>query len=374
LSLKRKRLIRKRLLIGLVLVSTAFLAYEAQLVTIERHRGYFAPVWDPSGRSVYFIQRDTVGVTWGLGWEHVTAPASVYVFSDTLKLRRIERAGKTPDTLLTWRTTPVAGRIIREYRGRVFTALSARIDTGESGLTYRVRMSIPRVPRADTWSLQGRWSLAGSQPAPWRQADVGMSGYAEHRLVQEVEVVTVPGRERFPAAIVAVRGDGRYDVLLRNDAFTALYPRGIPVRKLREQSLREMIERHRTIARTRTRLIEELSRKGMSEGEAMLEADERLEELGYYPKGPRLLARPLAAPPAGAAVFHISEEEFRVGLFADIRAAIENVGREIDKSMSHYIVHRDFDTSRRLNAWLDAGHRRFVVEHRERYYEMEIKR
>ncbi len=373
-SAERKRLIRNSLLVALVLSGAALALYAAQLVTIERHRGFFAPVWDPAGRFVYFVQRDTFGVTWGLGWEHFTGPASAYIIDDELALRRLTLDTEITETLLTWNTTPVESRVIEEYRGRIFNTLSARIDTDQDAVEYRVRMSIPRVPMSVHHSLHGRWTPRTREPASWQQTDVSLLGYAEHRLVDGVELLTVPGREFFPAAVIAVRRDGAHQVLMQNDAFPELYPGGIPARVISERSLREMIERHREIARVRRKLVDEYLAQGMDEGQALLEAGDRLQDLGYYPKGPQLVARALSEAPRGAPVFEISEEEFRVGLFSDIRAAIGSPGESVDKSMGRYVVHRDFDTSRRLNAWLDAGHTRFVVEHDGAFYAIEVRR
>ena len=60
------------------------------------------------------------------------------------------------------------------------------------------------------------------------------------------------------------------------------------------------------------------------------------------------------------------------GVFPDIEKAIASPGTEIDKS-GRYIVHRDYTTSARLNAWLDGGAREFVVRFRGATYRIEVR-
>lgn len=373
-STARKRLIRNAVLVTLALAATGLVVHIAQFFTVERHRGFFAPVWDGAGRSVYFIQRDTFGVAWGLGWEHFTPPANAYVVDDRLALRRLTPETGIAETLIVWDKTPVEGRVISEYRGRIFNILSARLDTDPRGVKYRVRMNVPRVPTSEHHSLRGRWAPGERTAVPWQPIDVSLLGYAEHRLVDGVELLTAPGREFFPAAVIAVDNDGGYRVLIQNAAFPELYPNGIPPKILRDRSFRETIERHREIARVRQELIDEYQAQGMGQGKALLEAADRLQELGYYPRGPQVVAKTLNESPRGMPIFEISEKEFQIGLFSDIRAAIAKPGEAIDKSMGRYIVHRDFDTSRRLNDWLEAGNTRFVIEHDGTVYALEIQR
>ena len=60
--------------------------------------------------------------------------------------------------------------------------------------------------------------------------------------------------------------------------------------------------------------------------------------------------------------FHISDEEFKVGLFQDIDQAIAHPDQEVDKG-GEYVLHQSYDTSRHLNAYL-SEHRNaeFFVE------------
>jgi hypothetical protein len=67
--------------------------------------------------------------------------------------------------------------------------------------------------------------------------------------------------------------------------------------------------------------------KGLSEVDAALEAIRGMQRLGLYPKPSTMVATRALQVPAGAAVFTISDQEFRVGLFTDIRAAIDRPWR-----------------------------------------------
>ena len=74
-------------------------------------------------------------------------------------------------------------------------------------------------------------------------------------------------------------------------------------------------------------------------------------------------------------MFDISDEEFKVGLFQDIEAALARPGEEVDKSMGDYILHSSFDTSRRLNEYLASRDRTtFVVRRGAMCWKMEIKK
>jgi hypothetical protein len=319
---------------------------------------------------VYFIERETSGFTWGLGWEKFTPPAKAYVQQDSVSLKRFHRETGTVETLDTWET-PVQGRVIREYRGRIFNTMSARVDTSGDGVDYLLRMSVPRVPQSEQHFLKGRWT-PGAHGAGWTDQWGGMTGYAENVLVQGREVLTVPGREYFPAAIVETADNRDYEVLVSNPAFDDLYPEGIPTKVLQERSRRPLIERARKLRQVHAELVREGREQGLSEGDAELRAADRMEELGYYPKGPRLIASEIEQAAPGGEVFEISEMEFTVGLFRDIRSAIESPGREVKKSMGRYIIHRDFDTSQRLNEWLGSGQTEFVVAYDSRRFLLRV--
>ena len=108
------------------------------------------------------------------------------------------------------------------------------------------------------------------------------------------------------------------------------------------------------MTRTYADLVAEGKARGQNEGEAMLSANKRMQELGYYPKTPTITAQPSSCEHVSP-VFHISDEEFRVGLFQDIERAIRHPGSGEDRGGT-YVRHQAFDTSEKLNAYL--GERR----------------
>lgn len=331
------------------------------LVTVERHTGFFAPVWDAEGEGIYFIERDTLGVAWGFGWEHFTTPAYSYVVRDDFSLRHLEIAESEAVTLARWRASPVEGRITRQYRGRIFNVVSARIDPSPEGASYLVKMDIPRVPSSEQWSLEGTWSEAAGASGEWRQAWAGPTPVPDRVLVGGVEVLTVPGRESYPAAILAVGPQGEIRVLARNRDFDDLYPGGVPASEIAERSWREEIERGREFRRVRSDLVARYLDEGLNEGAAILQANRDMEELGLLPKRPRLVATTIDEVPPDLRVFEIPADYFKVGLFQDIAAAIAAPGTEVDTDTGTYLKYYEDELGPRLKQWREEGNDRFAV-------------
>jgi serine/threonine protein kinase len=123
----------------------------------------------------------------------------------------------------------------------------------------------------------------------------------------------------------------------------------------------KILHRHVGDDLLRERLLAEGRAQGLSEGAAMLQANKGMQRLGLYPKTPTITAV-AAACDSQQPVFHISDEEFRVGLFQDIRQAIDRPGEAADFH-GDYVTHRDYATSRQLNDFLaDRSHREFLVD------------
>ncbi len=121
----------------------------------------------------------------------------------------------------------------------------------------------------------------------------------------------------------------------------------------------------------------QVSADGAGENEALLRAGKEMERLGYYPRSAYLVAREIRSEARADSVgpmFEIAAEEFQVGLFPDLERAIAHPGEEVDASMGGYIVHRDFTTSERLNAFLEQGGRVFEVRTGGRRYEVTLVR
>lgn len=344
------------------------------LVTIERHTGFFAPVWDTQGDGIFYVERNTFGIVWGFGWEHFSPPAYSYVVRDDFRLRHLELDETEPANLGRWSASPVKGRVTREYRGRIFNAVSARVDVTPEGASYLVAMSIPRVPTSEQWSLEGTWSQSAGATGQWRQEQAGSTAAPEQVLVGGVEVMAVPGRESYPAAILAVNADGNARVLVRNGDFHKLYPNGVPAKVVAERSLRDQIERSREFRRVETDLVARYRGEGLDEGEAILRANRDMEELGLLPKRPRLVADPVDQVPPAARVFEIPSEYFQVGLFQDIAAAIASPGTEVDTDTGSYLKYYDDETGPQLKQWREQGNDRFVVRTGGRSYVLTVSR
>ena len=75
-----------------------------------------------------------------------------------------------------------------------------------------------------------------------------------------------------------------------------------------------------------------------------------------------MVATRAATATTGAPVFTITDQEFLVGIFNDIREAIDRPGEEIEKAGA-YVIHSDFDTSRQINQYLaDRKDTEFFVQ------------
>ena len=364
----------RRALIVIAVILLAWLALAVLgLFSVERHTGFFAPVWDARGDGIIYVERNSFGIVWGFGWEMFTPPAYSYVVRDEFALRHLELGASEPETLAHWSASPVEGRITRNYRRRIFSSASARVEVVPDGVSYRIRMSIPRVPRSEAWSIEGTWSRAGASGA-WRAESAGPTPGSERALVGGVELLTVRGRESYPAAILAVDADGNADVLVHNDAFDDIYPDGVPAEKLAEWSRRDQIERIREFRRVQGELEARYEGEGLNEGAATLQAYRDMEELGLLPKRPRIVARPVDEAPADVRVFDIPADYLDVGLFTDIAEAIASPGSEVDTGTGSYLQYYDDELGPRLRAWREEGHDRFAVRTGGRTYVLTVTR
>jgi len=350
------------------------LAQVSGLAALERQRGYFAPVWAPDGRHIYLFERTTTGVIWGPGWELFTAPAKVYVLSDRLALLRLDGATGQTEEIERFDGSPLVGRITEHYRSRIFNYLSARIAPTDAGVEFAAALSIPRVPQSEQWALAGTWTPGAPSHARWAEQWAGNMAPPDEVLRDGVELLTVLGRESLPAAVLAVSADGSHRVLVKTGDFARLYPDGVPAPLIAERANRANIERAREFARVSRELTARFQAAEMSEGAAMLRAGDEMEELGYLPKSPRLVATPLATAPADLPVFDIPADYFRVGLFVDIAAAIAAPGEQVKTSTGSYLKYYDDEVGPRLRAWRKAGNDRFAVRSDGALYLLEVRR
>lgn len=362
------------------------------LITRHHLEGVFSPAYDPDGTFLYFFARETRGTSHGPGWEHFTPPTWTRVASDVIALRRLDLAGGEVEELVRWPESPISGRTIRTYRNRVFTVPRARLRVVEDSVEYRFGMSVPRVPTSEQYRIQGVWrSSQGAPPADWEDGQPSVSGYQESPLNGRWEAIAVPGPEGYPAAIAAFdEQSGETRVLVETDSFARAYPEGVPLDVLTSRSRRDEIERIATLERTREELLARFRGEGLSEGDAAMRTIDEMRRLGFYPPPTTITARLLAGEdrsavtpdepqdPATASdtipLFSIAEAEMRSGIFPDIEEALTNPGTPVEKRMGRYVIHRDYDNSAALNAYLQGSGTVFRVEFRGARYELTVRK
>jgi len=349
-------------------------AFALGLVGWERYTGYFAPVWDLEGRHVLWLERETRGFVWGFGWENFSPPARAYVYADRLTLRQLDPESGAIRDLEAFRGSPLQGRTTKHYRGRIFNWLSARLHPFADGIEILAVLSISRIPTSERWSLAGTWRPGAPSNARWEEAWGGTASTDEGVLRNGVELIAIPGAESFPCAIVAADAGGGVRVLIRNERYDALYPDGVPAAKIAEISQRERIERSRELRRVEDELVLKFRAQGMRENDAHLRAYDEMEERGYLPKSPRIVATLAQSAPSGVTVFEIPSEYFTVGLFQDIAAAIASPGKEVDTGTGTYLKYYDDDLGPRLRKYREAGNDRFAIRTGDALYLLEVRR
>jgi len=354
-----------------LLLGLAATAYALGLIGFDRHHGYYAPVWDQEGRKVYLLERETSGFVWGMGWEHFSPPAHVRIVSDSVALLRHDPESGETERLAVWDETPLIGRGLRFYRGRIFSILRSKVAPVEGGAELVATLSIPRVPRSESWSITARWPFGPDGQPEWKPVQGGPAARPEEVLMQGREVITLPGPEGYNAGLLLLEADGRQRVLLKTAAFEDWYGEGIPDALIEERSHRARIEWQRMLRATRADLIEQFRSQGLSEGEAMLRATDEMQDQGLLPKGRRIVAEQVQVAPDGLTVFEIPQRYLDVGLFTDLAEAIKEPGTEVDSSTGSYLRYAEDDLGPRLRAHREAGNRRFVVSIAGKLYSIE---
>jgi hypothetical protein len=373
---------RKLLLMLAAVAAVAVgIALWLRLFTLEHHTGYFGPAFSPDGRSVYAVVRDTTGLTWGAGWEHFTPPAHALPLTDRIRLIRIDAASGTAQTLESWDATPVAQRVIREYRGRVFNIMTASVRANGNTVAYSVGMAIPVVPASEVHQLSGTWSgeTTARQRGEWRREGYAHGGLSEPVLAGQTEVFALRGPESYPSAVVLLdHTTMRSRVIAKSAAYDDLHPAGPQTQELLAISRKQDIERIAAMQRKRDELVAGYRARGMNEIEALLKSGRDLEDLGYLPKSTHMVARRLDRHDASASpqlpMFDIADAEMASGIFPDLEKALAEPGTEIDKTMGKYIAHRDYANSEKLNAYLAGGGLAYLVRYRGTLYRIDILR
>jgi hypothetical protein len=372
----------RKLSVVVALLAAAVLgaAWWLKLVSWEHHTGYFGPAFSHDGRHVYAVMRESTGFTWGPGWEHFTPPAYAYLHTDRVGLVRITVADGAVETLETWPASPLPGRVLREYRGRIFNTMQASVRADAAGqVRYEIAIAIPVVPSSEIHRLTGTWSAQpqARRRGEWQHGSHGAAGSSEPVLAGEIEVFALKGPESFPCAVVLLDHARMAARTLAGSATChGWHPGGPPVGALLEVSRKKDIERVARLERARKEWVAKYMQEGASEGEAMVKSIRALEDTGYLPRSPRLVAHRLTGGEAAATtalpLFEIAEAEMASGIFPDIEKALASPGEEIDRS-GQYIVHDHYRNSRRLNAHLAGGAREFLVRYRGETWRLEIR-
>ena len=351
---------------------------------VQEHEGYFSPVYSPDGNTVHFIHRESQGLVTGFGWEFLTTPAHVFVWKDRFSLRKLDPESGRVDILHRWPASPIENRRLRTYRGRAFTYPRTRLSWVEGAyLEYKISLGIPIQPTAERHYVSRVWNNVENrliEEGDWTQGWTAAGGDDVSPVSGDWELIAAKGRETYPCAVAAFNSrEQTVRVLLATDACRDVYPNGIRPSDLEPLARRPSIEHIQELKDARERLTQEGLDAGMSEHQASLHAIDRMQDLGYYPKPPQIIARGLSPAEAErlrregdqASLFVIEEMQFRVGLFSDIEKAVNNPGEEFDKA-GKYIIHRDYTTSQALNAYLESDPKTFYVERRGEVYEMTI--
>jgi hypothetical protein len=189
-----------------------------------------------------------------------------------------------------------------------------------------------------------------------------MGGDERSQLHGDREVVALRAGGALACAVLVV-GEGQPTAtpLVEESSCREAFPDGYPVTALVDVIRRPDIERVEHLRTTHDRLVAEARSAGMSEGDSALEAIRGMQRLGLYPKPSTIVATRVLRAEGDAPTFEITPMEFLVGLFPDIREALDHPGEEVEKS-GQYLIHRDYDTSRRINEHLaDRANTNFYV-------------
>jgi hypothetical protein len=345
----------------------------------ESHEGYFGPVLSPDGRLVYAMVRRTAGPVWLRGF--FESPTGAFPVVDRVSLVRIDVKSGALEVLETWPSTPFTRRVVHASQGDVFNVLRVDIRPDESGaVRYIAQLDMPATPVSDVRQISGVWTDAPEdrQRRDWQHVDSSHYASSDPVLVGDIEVFAVPGPASFPSALVLLDHASRtVRPVAETPAYRSRYASGVPIGELLAASSKPETDRLNAFKRRQAELVGELRARGASEAEAIVQSYRTLEDEGYLPRSPRIVAHRLGAPDlAGVSslpVFEIADAEMASGIFRDIEGAINSPGVEVNKSPVSYVSHRDYSNSRRLNDYIAGGGQAFVVRYRGVVYHIEIR-
>ena len=366
-----------RRLVALAVVALAALGAAVASAVVHRPRGYLAPVFSSDGSAVFVVVREVRGLVLGFGYEGFSPPAHVRLQRDRFRLVRLAVADGREERVLELPPSPLEGSTIRSYRSGLYGSARAALRPDGAAIEYEVAVTRPDQPSSTTFVARGRWIPGGGQRSlpVWQAGSPGMRGPHASQLSGALEVVAVRGGAPMPCAVVLLAQEpGRSRPLVETEDCRSRFPDGYDVPSVSEQSSRSTIERSQLLASTHERLVAEARARGLSEGDAALEAVRGMQRLGLYPKPTQVVAHEIAVSEAREPIFDITDEEFDVGLFSDLRQAIEHPGTPVGKHSGRYVIHDAFETSRRLNAHLGSGATSFLVRARGKLWRLRIER
>jgi hypothetical protein len=348
----------------------ALLFLSGLVVSYDRAQTLHSPIFSPDGMEIYFVERNSRGVSWGPGIEHFTPPASVIITRDEFALKAVDKRTGSERTLHVFNVPPSSGPR-KEYRNRLFGIPSVELRWEESVLKYKIGLDIlPDEPntRRKEWSI-GHWGPKSGEVFEanvW--ANIHETAYPWHEGVLSGSLEVINYKD--VAILLKDSADNSTRVFLLSDN-SQLSETDIHDRDIDSYSHRNRLERIRNLRETKARLIANYIAHGLTEGAAFLKTSKDLERMGLIPKGPKIIAQKAKSPSKGLPVFTISKDEFRFGLFQDIEKAVLSPGAEID-FWGNYIRHRDFNTSREINEWLNTGNTSFYIRTSDALYIMNI--
>ena len=345
-------------------------------------KSYYSPIFDPDAQKIRYIEREVSGVDWGPGWEHFSPPAWVNIRRDRFRLQEYDLESDSITTLRSFPASPLEGTTQRHYRGRLYglPRVMLRYESESGHLEYEIGVSLMTQPSSTTYRVFRRWNNATheiEEPESWQQEHTRMQGLNEDRLRGELELLTVPGREGLPCAIIMWdHAGGTQTVLVHSADFSERYPHGPPRELLERDSRKERIEHLRTMRADYQHFYQAHLAEGLRDNDARLAANKDMEQVGHYPKTPTLSARVVTEESLEPTlpVFDITRTEMESGIFNDIAAAVADPGSEIDYHGYRYITYTGYDTSRKLNEHLQSGNLSYAVRYLGKTYLLTIDR
>ena len=287
------------------------LAAAVAVVAAVRHGadGYLSPQFTPDGKGVVVVVREARALVLGLGYQMWTPPARVLVTRDRFRVVRVGLDDGRIETLHDFPASPVEGRWIQTYRPGVYGSAQAHLRWATpEALEYEVGVSVPRQPTSDTYVTRRRWDGTKHEwidSAPWAPGYTGMGGDEASQLHGNREVVAVRAGGAMPCAVVIVtQGDAKARPVLEAAECRKAHPDGYAVAALSDVLRRADIERVANLKATHEGLVAEARARGLSEGDAALEAIRGMQRLGLYPKPSTIVATRVAEAPTGRGGVH----------------------------------------------------------------------